>query len=386
MGVRHACSRRNQLTSSIDDSRYYPIFSKMVRLYRLQYYPMTDICVLPDFSSEQATAIVERLYGLGGTLKILNGERDLNYLLDTDNGRYVFKIANRDEPYGMLECQHQVLQRLMSDNVLQQQASSLRSVNGRVIEIITSESGINHYCRVLNYVEGDLLSSIYPQSTRLLYDLGKTLAQIDLSLQGYSHQALDRPLLWNMCDALTTLARFKPLLASDDRRNLIEYFEIYFRNSILPFSDNLRVGVIHNDANDNNVLVTLNPSSQQAIASIIDFGDMVNSWIAAEPAIAAAYAMLGKDEPLDAAVAIIKGYHAQLPFNEAEVSVLFGFICMRLCMSVCICAHQRSIEPENEYLSISELPAWALLEKLKAISPDVAVDRFRETCEINSRG
>jgi len=55
-------------------------------------------------------------------------------------------------------------------------------------------------------------------------------------------------------------------------------------------------------------------------------------------------------------------------------------------MSVCICAHQRSIEPENEYLSISEQPAWALLEKLKTISPDVAVDRFRETCEINSRG
>jgi Ser/Thr protein kinase RdoA (MazF antagonist) len=382
--VRHACSWRNQLASSIDDSRYYPIFSKMVRLYRLQYYPMTDICVLPDFTTEQATTIVQRLYGLGGTLKILNGERDLNYLLDTDSGRYVFKIANQDEPYGMLECQHQVLQRLLTDNVLQQQASSLRSVNGRVIEVITSESGINHYCRILNYVEGDLLSSINPQSTGLFYDLGNTLAQIDLSLQGFSHQALDRPLLWNMCDALTTLERFKPLLASDEKRNLIEYFESHFRNSVLPFTDDLRTGVIHNDANDNNVLVTLNPDSQQAIASIIDFGDMVISWFAAEPAIAAAYAMLGKDAPLDAAVAIIKGYHALLPLNEAEVSALFDFICMRLCMSVCICAHQRSIEPDNEYLSISEQPAWALLEKLKAISPEVAVDLFREACDINN--
>jgi len=346
---------------------------------------MTDICVLPDFSTEQATIIVERLYGLSGTLKILNGERDLNYLLETDNRRYVFKIANQDEPYGMLECQHQVLQRLMSDNVLQQQASSLRSIDGRVIEIITSESGINHYCRVLNYVEGELLSSIDPQSPGLLYDLGKTLAQIDLSLQGYSHQALDRPLLWNMRDGLTILERFKPLLASDDRRNLIRYFESHFRNSIMPLIDSLRVGVIHNDANDNNVLVTLNQASQQAIAGIIDFGDMVDSWLAAEPAIAAAYAMLGKDEPLEAAVAIIKGYHAQLPFNEAEVSALFGFICMRLCMSVCICAHQRSIEPENEYLSISEQPAWTLLKKLKAINPDVALDLFRETCKVNNR-
>jgi hypothetical protein len=53
-------------------------------------------------------------------------------------------------------------------------------------------------------------------------------------------------------------------------------------------------------------------------------------------------------------------------------------------MSVCICAHQRSIEPDNEYLSISEQPAWALLEKLKAISPEVAVDLFREACDINN--
>jgi hypothetical protein len=341
---------------------------------------MTEICILPDFSTDQAAEIIERLYGLRGTLRVLNGERDLNYLLQTENGQYVFKIANQDEPYGMLECQHQVLQRLREHRVMPQLASSIESVNGRVIEVIISESGIHHYCRMLNYIEGRLLSSINPHSPELLEDLGKTLAQIDMSLQGFTHEALDRPLLWNMSDALTTLEKFKPLLASDDRRKLIAYFESHFRDRVLPLTRDLREGVIHNDANDNNVLVGDDQSSGRHVTSIIDFGDMLYSWIAAEPAIAAAYAMLGKEEPLDAAAAIIKGYHAQLPLNEAEVSVLFNFICMRLCMSVCICAYQRSSEPDNEYLSISEQPAWALLEILRNVKAEHATDLFRKAC------
>ena len=341
---------------------------------------MTEICILPDFSTDQAAEIIERLYGLHGTLKVLNGERDLNFLLHTENGQYVFKIANQDESYGILECQHQVLQRLQEYRVMPHGASSIESVNGRVIEVIISESDIHHFCRMLNYVEGKLLSSINPHSPELLEDLGKTLAQIDLSLQGFTHEALERPLLWNMSVALTTLERFKPLLASHDRRKLIEYFENHYRGCALPLTRDLREGVIHNDANDNNVLVGDDQSLGQHVTSIIDFGDIVYSWIAAEPAIAAAYAMLGKEEPLDTAVAIIKGYDAQLPLNEAEVSVLFDFICMRLCMSVCICAYQRSIEPDNEYLSISEKPAWSLLEILRNVTAEHATDLFRKAC------
>jgi Ser/Thr protein kinase RdoA (MazF antagonist) len=342
---------------------------------------MTEICILPDFSTDQAAEIIERLYGLRGTLKVLNGERDLNYLLQTENGQYVFKIANQDEPYGMLECQHQVLQRLKERKVMLQQASSIESVNGRAIEIIISEPGIHHYCRMLSYVEGQLLSSVNPHSQELLEDLGKTLAQIDLSLNGFTHETLARPLLWKMSDVLTTLERFKPLLASDHQRKLIEYFETHFSDRVLPSTRDLREGVIHNDANDNNVLVDDDQSSGLHVTSIIDFGDMMYSWIVAEPAIAAAYAMLGKEEPLVAAVAIIKGYDTQLPLNEAETGVLFDLICMRLCMSVCICAYQQSLEPDNEYLSISEKPAWTLLEILRDVIPEHATDLFRAVCK-----
>jgi Ser/Thr protein kinase RdoA (MazF antagonist) len=89
-----------------------------------------------------------------------------------------------------------------------------------------------------------------------------------------------------------------------------------------------------------------------------------------------------KEHPLEAASAIIQGYHETLPLRETEVKVAFSLICMRLCMSVCICAHQKSIEPDNEYLRISEKPAWELLEKLANVSPQTASQMFLDACKL----
>jgi len=342
---------------------------------------MTETCVLPVFSIDEAVRIVRDLFGIESTLQALNGERDLNYLVTSNLGRFVFKIANRDETYAMLECQHQVLELLVADKVMPQQASSVKSLNGKPIETITGEDSIDYFCRMLHYVEGDLLSSVTPHSPELMNDFGTILARLDGSLRNFSHLALQRPLLWNMCDALATLDRFKPLLASDQKRSLIKHFEVHFQTTVLPVSLELRRGVIHNDANDNNVLVSGGPQRDQYVNSIIDFGDMVNTWIVVEPAVAAAYAMMGKDKPLDTATAIIKGYNKHMPLRKNEIRVLFDFICMRLCMSVCICAYQRSIEPDNEYLGISERPAWTLLEKLSNISHKAVYQLFLEACD-----
>ncbi|NNE64676.1 MAG: aminotransferase class III-fold pyridoxal phosphate-dependent enzyme, partial [Gammaproteobacteria bacterium] len=227
---------------------------------------------------------------------------------------------------------------------------------------------------------GKLLSAVKPHFPALLYDLGKTLARLDQTLIDFSHPALDRPLLWKMHEAIDTLQDLKPILATDDQRELIEYFEQKFRETVLPVDKQLRRSLIHNDANDNNIIVDRPTPWNQTVTSVIDFGDMVNSWTVAEPAIAAAYAMLEKEHPLDSAFQVIKGYNDHNKLTEVETSVLFVLICMRLCISVCICAHQRSLEPHNEYLSISEQPAWALLQKLKDIPGNFAYYLFRYAC------
>jgi len=96
----------------------------------------------------------------------------------------------------------------------------------------------------------------------------------------------------------------------------------------------LRRGVIYGDANDHNVLVSEPWPQPREIAGVIDFGDMHHGITASEPAIAAAYAILGKEDLLQAVTAIVAGYHRAFPLDELELSVLFPLIAARLAVSV----------------------------------------------------
>src|SRR5204863_512689 len=57
---------------------------------------------------------------------------------------------------------------------------------------------------------------------------------------------------------------------------------------------NLRQSVIHNDANDNNVLVS---EDGESISGLLDLGDAVHSITVNELAVAAAYAALDAPDP-----------------------------------------------------------------------------------------
>ena len=325
---------------------------------------MSESCSLPEFDQQQATQIAHDLFAIDGPIQLLNGERDLNFLIADPRGKFVFKIANIDESPAMLECQHQVFERLSKARVFPGIVVALPSVNGHLIEYTRSSQGLEHACRVLPFVEGNLLNQCKHLDSGLLEDLGRSLAQLDLALEGFTHAALERPLLWEMRDGLERIESFKPLLENDAQRELVEHFATAFGQRVIPVESDLRLAVIHNDANKGNVLVD---ETCKKLVSIIDFGDMVNSWLIVEPAIAATYAMLNQPEPLQNARDILRGFHQSLPLTDVEIGVLFDLICMRLCMSVCICAYQRGLAPDNEYLSVDEKDAWDLLGKLRLI-------------------
>lgn len=327
---------------------------------------MSDSCVLPEFDASEAASLANRLYGLTGPLKQLDGERDLNFLIGESGQRFVFKIANADENPAMLECQHQVFERLEQSRVFPKTATALASKNGNTIEILRSKSGQQHACRVLPFIEGRLFSDLAEPPAVLLEDIGRHLALLDRALEGFVHPALERPLLWKMDNVLDVITAFKPLVAGAERRELVDFFENGYRERALPMLGKLRRAAIHNDANRANVLVD---EAGEKVVSIIDFGDMIESWLVVDPVIAATYAMLDRAEPLAAAASVLQGYDREMPLQPAEFVMVFDFICMRLCMSVCNNAHQIALEPGNEYLNTDVDHAWELLRHLHDIRP-----------------
>lgn len=338
---------------------------------------MSDSCLLPEFDAREAAAIASRLFALEGALKPLHGERDLNFLIDDARGKFVFKIANAEESRDMLECQHLVFQRLQQQRVFPLVATALESVNGRDIETVEDASGQAHYCRALPYLEGRMWSSIDITSSQLLHDIGARLALLDRALDGFSHPGLERPLLWNMEITGAGLERYKTLLDASDRA-LVEHFENGYRERVLPLAAQLRRATIHNDANRENVVVD---DSGSKVVSVIDFGDMLHTWLVLEPAIAAAYAMHDQPDPLASATALVAGYHSELALTETEIGLVFDLIGMRLCMSVCLCAYQQRLQPDNRYLSIDVQQSRDLLKRLQPLTPAAACAAMMEACQ-----
>ena len=337
---------------------------------------MSESCILPEFDAREAAILASRLFALEGPLKALHGERDLNFLISDARGKFVFKIANAGESEQMLDCQHRVFERLARHRVFPLAATALKSVNGREIETVESARGQPHYCRVLPFLEGRMWSSVDISGARLLRDLGARLANLDRALQGFSHPGLERPLLWNMEITGVELETYKPLLQASDLA-LVEHFESGYRDRVLPLAGRLRRGVIHNDANRENVVVD---DAGERVLSVIDFGDMIETWLVLEPAIAATYAMHGQPEPIASAAALVAGYHGELPLEDSEIELLFDLVGMRLCMSVCLCAYQQRLQPENRYLSIDQRHNRELLQRLRPITAADAHAAIMEAC------
>jgi len=340
----------------------------------------------PGFSIENAETIAVELFGIDGQCNKLPSERDQNFRLRTkDNQDFVLKIANALESFEALELQNQVMERLGQGTRLHIDGISgipkvCKALDGKTIATVEGRDGQTHLVRLLTYLSGKPFALVKPHDADLLYGLGRFFGHVDHTLQGYDHPSAHRDFHWDLQHASRVVGELIKHIALPEKRDLVAGFLKQFQSHTEPLLDDLRKSVIHNDGNDYNILVAPQGMWLNQVSGIIDFGDMIFSHTVNELAIVCAYAMLDKHDPLAAAGQIVKGYHAAFPLTENELAMLYDLMCMRLCMSVCHCAHQSSLEPDNEYLRISEKPAWDLLQRLAPNHSRMAEYLFREAC------
>ncbi|MGB9004134.1 MAG: phosphotransferase, partial [Candidatus Aminicenantales bacterium] len=339
----------------------------------------------PSFSREQALDLVRRLYGLEGEACELPSERDQNFhILAADGAQYVLKISGAAERKEFLIFQNDLLVFLSERAPGLGVPRVLRQTSGETLAAIRLPSGTENIVRLLTFQPGRFLAEVRPHKPELLRDLGRLLGSVDKALGSFSRKIPDRELKWDMRDGPSTVRRLLSFVPDPGRRRLVEFFLDRYEKDISPLLPRLRTGLLYNDANDHNVLVGHALPDLfgrwMKVTGIIDFGDMASGWLAVEPAVAAAYVMMGKDDPLESACHVVAGFHEVLPLTEDELACLFSFICLRLCLSVAISAEQHSKEKDNAYLRISEKPAWELLERLREVNPRLAYYMLRDAC------
>ena len=338
---------------------------------------MPDVTILrPNFSLETAVQLATTHYNLTTTVRALSSERDQNFHLTATNGRqYILKIAGRTESLTTLELENALMQHLTRHSPLANFTPSLvPNTENKPITHATAPDGTKFPVRLITHLPGTLLAHTKPHSPTLLHSLGHCLGQIDATLANFDHPAAHRELKWDLNRA-SFIADYLDFIPDETQRDLVRGFLDQFVQHTQPQLAHLRHSVIHNDANDYNIL-----TAHQQISGIFDFGDALHTATVNELAIAAAYAILHKPDPLAAAAHVVRGYQTAHPLAEKEVSLLFSLIAMRLCVSVTMSAYQATQEPDNDYLQISAAPAWQTLAILAQTSPLLAEATFRHAC------
>jgi len=317
----------------------------------------------PNIPKKEAQTIVRDAYGLNLSATMLTSERDQNYLLKEKAGsKYVLKISHAAESLDVLEMQHAALAHIFLHDPEMQLPHPVNTLDGELIFRHKAASNENHYIRMVEYVPGELMKDLEKQTKGLINDLGSFLGRLDLALHGFEHPAARRSFPWDVAQTQFLITSQDNIRSKEDQL-IIQHFLQEYEKNIVPISHDLKRAVIHNDGNDHNVIINKNNRAH----GVIDFGDMVHTYIICESAVCLAYLVINNPDPINLTAELIKAYQNVFPLTELEVSVIIYFICLRLCISVTMAAYRKQLFPDNKYITVTEDQAWVFLRKMKSV-------------------
>ncbi|MBO3698400.1 aminotransferase class III-fold pyridoxal phosphate-dependent enzyme [Roseivirga sp. E12] len=299
-------------------------------------------------------------------LKPMEGYISENYLVTSDQGKYVLKVYDySSQVQSEIEAETEFVNLLTHLNSSQVSRPVL-NINQQLVT--KTEEG--QMLRLLSFVEGAFLAEA-EHTPELFLSLGSFMGEIDVKLRDFKNPSIEsRRLEWDLQN-ITLLKPLSKHIQDISRRKLVKHFFNQWDLHVYPILPQLRQSIIHNDANDWNILI-----KDGQVTGVIDFGDSVHTQLINELAIAITYGIFGKENPLIWASYIIKGYHQKYPLEQKELGVLYYLIAGRLITSVCKSAQEKINQPDSEYITISEKPAWDLLEKWVTINPTKAKNEF----------
>lgn len=308
----------------------------------------------------------------------LDSYDDKNYLLTTTSPyeqqqQFVLKIHNGADERDFPLAQSKALQHLTSQHIT------------CPVDFMPPVCLQDHVVRLLCYVPGTLMcdhvAACKSESVlnAMYFKFGTFLANVDIALRNSTlveqHPVLAaRKLQWDLryFSQLSYFVDNNPQLTAkqiDQCKNTLQEFNAM---DTCKFT----LALVHNDANDHNVLLVNNEES----FAILDFGDTVYTWLVSEVSIAMAYVLVGyfstlseeeedhDDVWLQRVAYLFRGYQQQQTLSNEETQAIYTLIKARLTTSACLGAYSASLHPENAtYLLLHSQPAWRALEAMQRV-------------------
>jgi len=330
----------------------------------------------PVFEDQKVRRVAAEFFGLEGEFEPLNSERDQNFhILTAQNEHYVLKIANVDEDPSVLDLQVQGLLHVERTDPGVPVPRIVPAKSGEPTVWVQDGAGAKHMVRVVTYLPGTDLAN-KPLTPTLLRNLGRVLARLDKALCGFFHPAAQHELLWDLRQ-VPHLRPHTQYITDKANRQQTECVLDKFIADVLPGLSRLRAQVIHNDANGDNVVIAADAPDQ--IAGIVDFGDMIHTALATDPAVTAADLLMGGDFILPMCE-LVAGYDAVLPFEDEEIDLLYDLVLARCALTTIIIAWRESRPDGAGYLESYGPAAHAMMETLLTLGRSHVRARLRDAC------
>jgi len=323
--------------------------------------------VSPTLSFETAAQVLADRYGRTGPLKSLGSHQDQNFLADCPDGRFVLKISNPGFTRVGLEAQNAAMLHLAVKDIDFRVPVPLPDVNGDLIGQI-DDQGRTFDVRLVTFLDGSPLSEFEYLAPIVLQRHGALAAQAAQALADFSHEGLDRVLQWDCRRAGEVVDALVDHVADAERRTQIRGETDRAMSALNAVDSSLRLGVVHADATDVNVVVTVGPDGRPIPDGLIDFGDMLNTWIVSDVAVAAVSLVVHDlDRPVHVVSEIAKGFHSAYPLTKAEAGALWPMVIARAA-ACCVSSEQQALmEPHNDYAQESRESDWRIWDAIRSI-------------------
>ncbi len=332
----------------------------------------------PVLTPDDALRIAEHHWGWDGSASERPSERDAVFRITRSTGEVGFlKISNPLESRVALDLQARMIGTLRDAQSCYRFPTLIPTRAGSVIATETLD-GTEHFVHLVEEVPGVAIDTIRPHGRELQFQIGRLLGIVDRSMADLD--GLDRAMIWDLRGAPTLIREHLDSVDDRSRRKMIEDVLERFERTVAPRVADLRESVIYNDANPANLYVDPSRMGTPKIIGIVDFGDAIRSWTVADLAVACAYAGLGKLEPVGAFCSVARGYVSEFELTEPEADIVYELARLRLALSATISSVRAGQDPDNDYLLVTQAPAWQLLAQLGEISPDLSRYRLREAC------
>lgn len=336
----------------------------------------------PAVSKEEIAAIADNFFNIQGEVNELGGERDRNYLVSSPSGQFLLKVANKAEDDSILAMQCGALKHITrcAPNLCVPKLRKTKQQEDWAI--FDASNGETLRARVFNYLPGKPIGQS-AENQEMLFNLGETIAKLNIALRSFNHPASQHALAWNI-QCLDQLAGLLPHLKTPEESDLVSYVLENFLARVKPQLPNCKHQVIHNDICFHNALVQLEHPTK--IAGVFDFGDMVYGPLIQDLANPAAEIPAGTSEPLRHSAALIAGYHTTLPLERLEIALLPDMISARLALCLLLEAWADSTtawQDNREHLDGWHQKCVDMLRKISQSPKGDFEQQIRASCSVN---